>query len=105
MPAKDYYRILGLAPAADTVAIKQAYRRLAHAYHPDRNAAAWAEERFKEIAEAYAVLSDAARRRSYDRHCGCGPEGFDLASFENWFNHIFSDGEMPRRRPTRKTRR
>ena len=100
MPTKDYYRILGLAPTADAVAIKLAYRRLAHAYHPDRNGAAGAEDRFKEIAEAYAVLGNATLRVTYDRRCGCGPDGFDRASFETWFDHIFGGAPHPRHRRT-----
>ncbi len=66
-PAKrDYYEILGVDRSATRDQIKQAYRHLALQYHPDRNHAPDAEERFKEIAEAYAVLSDDAKRREYD---------------------------------------
>src|SRR5690348_14574118 len=64
---KDYYAALGVpkdAPAAD---IKKAYRKLARKYHPDANSGdATAEEKFKEISEAYDVLSDAAKRKEYD---------------------------------------
>ncbi len=64
----DYYDTLGIDPHAPAEAIKQAYRRLALAYHPDRNAGdATAEERFKAVQSAYEVLVDATRRAAYDR--------------------------------------
>ena len=66
--AKDYYRILGVDRDADQSQIKKAFRRLARQTHPDANPGdAQAEERFREVAEAYEVLSDPERRRSYDR--------------------------------------
>ena len=72
--AKDYYDILGVKKDASDSDIKSAYRTLAMKYHPDRNREPGAEERFKEINEAYAVLSDPAKRRQYDAY---GPEGFN----------------------------
>ena len=64
---RDYYGLLGVAPTASEEEIKRAYRRLALRYHPDRNRGdKRAEERFKEISEAYAVLMDPGRRRQYD---------------------------------------
>src|SRR3989304_1906980 len=64
---RDYYGLLGVAPTASGEEIKRAYRRLALRYHPDRNRGdKRAEERFKEISEAYAVLMDPGRRRQYD---------------------------------------
>lgn len=69
---KDYYRILGINKNANTEDIKKAYRQLALRYHPDKNKTAGAEEKFKEIAEAYEVLSDHKKRDIYDQY---GEEG------------------------------
>jgi curved DNA-binding protein len=67
MDFKDYYAVLGVPPDADEQAIKKAYRKLARQYHPDVNPGdKKAEERFKEINEAYEALSDPERRRKYD---------------------------------------
>jgi molecular chaperone DnaJ len=63
---RDYYEVLGVPRDADQAAIKDAFRRLALQYHPDRNKEPGAEERFKEIAAAYAVLSDPRKRADYD---------------------------------------
>src|SRR5437899_510578 len=66
MEFKDYYKVLGVDRAADQKAISAAYRKLARQYHPDVNKAAGAEDKFKEINEAYQVLGDADRRARYD---------------------------------------
>jgi curved DNA-binding protein len=66
MEFKDYYKILGVEPDADSKVIKTAYRKLARKYHPDMNPDKGAEEKFKEVAEAYEVLKDAGRRAEYD---------------------------------------
>ena len=66
MEYKDYYKILGVATDASADDIKKAYRRLAHKSHPDVSKAADAEEKFKEVAEAYATLKDADKRAAYD---------------------------------------
>ena len=66
MAAKDYYETLGVQKGATSDQIKDAYRKLAMQYHPDRNKSPDAEERFKEISEAYAVLSDVEKRKQYD---------------------------------------
>ena len=68
MAGRDYYEVLGVSPQATAEEIKQAYRRLARESHPDRNPDdPSAEERFKELAAAYEVLSDPERRANYDR--------------------------------------
>jgi molecular chaperone DnaJ len=73
----DYYKILGVGKNASEAEIKKAYRRLARQYHPDRNPGdKKAEERFKEISQAHDVLSDAEKRKQYDR--GSGPFGFNV---------------------------
>jgi molecular chaperone DnaJ len=71
---KNYYEILGIPESASKDAIKDAYRKLAMQYHPDRNKSPGAEEKFKEISEAYAVLSDDEKRKQYDT---LGDTGFD----------------------------
>jgi molecular chaperone DnaJ len=82
---RDYYEVLGIPPDADARAIKDAFRKLALQYHPDRNKSPGAEERFKEIAEAYAVLSDPEKRAVYDARGFAGVEGL---SAEDLFGGI-----------------
>jgi len=74
---KDYYKILGISKNASEDDIKKAYRKLALKYHPDKNKAAGAEERFKEVAESYEVLSDKKKRDIYDQY---GEEGLKVGS-------------------------
>lgn len=69
---KDFYKILGIAKGASDDDIKKAYRKQALKWHPDKNKAANAEEKFKEVAEAYEVLSDPKKREIYDQY---GEEG------------------------------
>jgi len=80
---KDYYETLGVPRNADEKAIKAAYRRLARQYHPDVNKEPGAEDRFKEISEAFAVLSDSQKRARYDRggHEAFGPDFDPFAGF------------------------
>ena len=66
MPARDFYEILGVSRDASADEIQNAYRRLARQYHPDVNKHPDAEERFKEVSEAYDVLSDPQQRKRYD---------------------------------------
>jgi molecular chaperone DnaJ len=76
---RDYYEVLGVAKNADEAEIKKAYRKLALKYHPDKNPDdASAEEKFKEAAEAYEVLSNTEKKAQYDRfgHAGIGANGF-----------------------------
>ncbi len=89
---KDYYEVLGVPKNASADEIKGAYRKLAMKYHPDRNKAPEASERFKEISEAYAVLSDQKKREQYDSY---GHAGFDqMYSQEDIFRGAdFSDFE------------
>ncbi len=91
---KDYYEILGISRNASDEEIKKAYRRLALKYHPDRNPEdPHAEEKFKEIAEAYAVLSDPQKRAEYDRFGTVGDfsSNFDFSSpFQDLFDDLFS---------------
>jgi molecular chaperone DnaJ len=92
---RDYYDVLGVARAASEQEIKSAYRKLAIKYHPDKNAGdKQAEEKFKEAAEAYSVLSDADKRARYDRfgHAGMqgGFSGFDPSTFGD-FGDILGD--------------
>jgi len=65
---KDYYKILNIDKNADTQSIKRAYRKLAMKYHPDVNKQRDAEEKFKDLTEAYAVLSDEEKRKQYDSY-------------------------------------
>ena len=88
---RDYYEILGVAKNATEDEIKKAYRKLAIKYHPDKNPGdKEAEEKFKEAAEAYSVLSDSEKRSRYDQfgHSGVDNSGFSASDIN--FNDIFS---------------
>lgn len=103
---RDYYEVLGLSKGADEAAIKKAYRRLAKQYHPDMNPDdPAAEEKFKEVGEAYSVLSDADKRAKYDAygHAGVDPNfgagagggfgGFDMGfDVGDIFSSFFGGG-------------
>ena len=118
MPYKDYYKVLGIGRNADDKAIKQAYRRLARKFPPDVSKEANAEEKFKELQEAYEVLKDKEKRRAYDQfgehwQAGMeygaqgtgGHEGFyresmrpeEIYRFSDLFGSIFGDFAKPGR--------
>lgn len=94
---RDYYQVLGVDRSADDPAIKKAFRRLAQQYHPDVSKEAGAEDKFKEINEAYQVLSDPQKRRAYDQfgHAGVNGGGFNgggagFPGFEDIMEDFFS---------------
>ena len=95
MDKRDYYEVLGVSKNATDAEIKSAFRKLAKKYHPDVNKAPDAAEKFKEAQEAYAVLSDEAKRRQYDQYGHAafdqmnGGAGFDFSDFD--FSDIFGD--------------
>jgi molecular chaperone DnaJ len=100
---RDFYEILGVGRNATQDELKQAYRKLAKKCHPDVNKDPDAEERFKEINEAYAILSDEKHRASYDRYGYAGVEGipidFDFSQFSDifggdFFSQFFGFGGM-----------
>ncbi|MCB1748665.1 MAG: DnaJ domain-containing protein [Gammaproteobacteria bacterium] len=84
MQYKDYYQVLGVARDADGDAIKRAYRKLARKYHPDVSEEADAEERFKEVQEAYEVLKDPEKREAYDRLGANWRAGEDFTPPPDW---------------------
>ena len=99
MASRDYYDILGVTKDVVAADLKKAYRKKALKYHPDKNPGdKVAEEKFKELSEAYAVLSDTEKRSRYDQfghdaftQGGSGGfQGFDASSFEDMFGDIFS---------------
>ena len=100
---RDYYEVLGVSRDADDATIKKAYRKLAKKYHPDINPGdKEAEAKFKEASEAYAVLSDAQKRKQYDQfgHAafenggGGGAGGFDFGDMGDIFGDIFGGGDI-----------
>ncbi|MEI4769495.1 molecular chaperone DnaJ [Psychrobacillus sp. FJAT-51614] len=107
MNKRDYYEVLGLTKGASQDEIKKAYRKLSKQYHPDINKEADAEEKFKEISEAYEVLSDEQKRAQYDQFGHAGPNqgfggfggGADGFGFEDIFSSFFGGGGSRRRDP------
>ena len=111
MAYKDYYDVLGVSRGASDADIKSAYRKLAKQYHPDKNAGdEKAAEKFKEIGEAYAVLSDPEKRKVFDQfgHTGQVPPGyqgggfqggdfggFDGSQFSDFFQGLFGGAGRP----------
>ncbi|KAA0560556.1 molecular chaperone DnaJ [Bacillus sp. CH30_1T] len=109
MSKRDYYEILGVGKDASKDEMKKAYRKLSKKYHPDINKEADADEKFKEISEAYEVLSDDQKRAQYDRFGHTDPnQGFGggadfggggFGGFEDIFNTFFGGGGGRRRDP------
>ena len=108
---RDYYEVLGVSKDADADAIKKAYRTLAKKYHPDINKSEDAPEKFKEVQEAYEVLSDETKKNLYDRygHAGVDPNsnpgmgggfgGFNFNDFGGMgdiFSSFFGGGKRTR---------
>ena len=106
---KDYYAVLGVKPDASEEEIKKAYRRMAVKYHPDKNPGNQeAEERFKDAAEAYSVLSNAEKKREYDAlragggrpspeyeeaaRSGWGAQGWTIEDILRQFGDVFGSG-------------
>lgn len=113
MANKDYYEVLGLQKGASDDEIKRAFRKLAVKYHPDRNQGnAEAEEKFKEINEAYQILSDPEKKAKYDQFGSAafdgtggfngggfgGFDGFDMGGFGDIFESFFGGGGGSSRR-------
>lgn len=101
MSKRDYYEVLGLEKSASKEEIKKAYRKLARKYHPDVNKAEDAEDKFKEVQEAYDVLGDAQKKAQYDQfgHAGAqggfggfGGGGADFGGFGDIFDMFFGGG-------------
>ena len=110
MPIKrDYYEVLGIDRDASDEEIRKAFRRLAFKYHPDHNRDEQAGEEFKEVNEAYEILSNPDRRAAYDRFGhggieGFGEQGFDLGGFGDIFDAFFGGAATAARRgPQRGT--
>jgi molecular chaperone DnaJ len=124
MAKRDYYEVLGVSRDATQDEIKRAYRRLAKRYHPDLNKDGGSAEKFKEVAEAYEVLSDPEKRAQYDRFGHVGPEqgfdfdfhdfrrareafdefGFGRSAFDEIFDLFFGEGLRTRRARAKRSR-
>ena len=99
MAKRDYYEVLGVSKSASDDELKKAYRKLSKKYHPDINKEADAEEKFKEVTEAYEVLSDSQKRAGYDQYghastdpnfgAGGGFGGGGFGGFTGGFDDIF----------------
>ena len=100
MSKRDYYEVLGVSRTVTEIEMKSAYRKLALKYHPDRNPGdTTAEERFKECAEAYAVLADADKRAAYDRFghaavSSAGSAGVDPTIFADFGDILGGLGDI-----------
>ncbi|MFM2481694.1 DnaJ C-terminal domain-containing protein [Celerinatantimonas sp. YJH-8] len=95
MSNKDYYQILGVSKDADEQAIKRAYRKLARKYHPDVSKEANAEQRFKEVGEAYEVLSNSQKRAAYDQYGSQWKAASGGGAHGGWQNSSGFNGSNP----------
>ena len=109
---RDYYELLTVSREASDVEIKRAFRRLARELHPDVSEAPDAEERFREVAEAYQVLSNSETRQLYDRYGHAGlrgggftPGSFDFGNLSDIFSAFFGDDLFGARRGGRRAAR
>ena len=98
MEYKDYYKILGVSQDIGDAELKKAYKKLARKYHPDVSKEADAEERFKEVGEAYEVLKDPHKRAQYDQYGSQGGSAGN-ADFGNFFDSMFGGGGRQQQRP------
>lgn len=100
---RDYYEVLGVSKGASSEELKKAYRKLALEWHPDRNKSSNAHDKFKEINEAYEVLSDPKKRETYDQFghaaAGQGPFGGSGGSRQGPFTYYYSTGGGPQGNP------
>jgi molecular chaperone DnaJ len=85
MSKRDYYEVLGISKSASKEEIKKAYRKLAKEYHPDKNKSEGAETKFKEVQEAYEILSDDQKKTAYDQYGFAGTQAYNTSGF-NGFN-------------------
>src|SRR5690625_1054256 len=101
MSKRDYYEVLGVGKDATPEELRKAYRKLARKYHPDVNKEPDAEEKFKEVKEAYEVLNDQQKRAQYDQFGHSGPQGQgfggfggaeDFGGFSDIFDMFFGGG-------------
>jgi len=108
---RDYYEVLGVDRNASPDEVKKAFRRLARQYHPDHNSEHSAEARFKEVGEAYEVISDLEKRSAYDRYGHAGLQGFDpgrgfngadMGGFGDIFEAFFGGGTGARARAAQR---
>ena len=88
---RDYYEVLGVSRNSSDDDLKKAFRKLAFKYHPDRNKEAGAEDKFKEINEAYQILSDKEKRAQYDRfgHVGVGSSSAGANGFSGFWSTFY----------------